>query len=166
MRETLEGVYKQCFHRTRNLFHLGPRLFSDGIKPSNGSTSRGVLEIVAGPGRVFFPASSWSKARFHGHYLYDQSHRSLSLRARRYAAVVTTLRRPRKHRSSKRRDSFLTFVAANSGSDCAIDCAKQPLRSSTILFLTRRHRCNRGIEKRKYQSDSVNAFETMESIDF
>lgn len=130
MRETLEGVYKQCFHRTRNLFHLGPRLFSDGIKPSNGSTSRGVLEIVAGPGRVFFPASSWSKARFHGHYLYDQSHRSLSLRARRYAAVVTTLRRPRKHRSSKRRDSFLTFVAANSGSDCAIDCAKQPLRHS------------------------------------
>lgn len=89
----------------------GPRFFSDGIKPSNGSTSRGVLEIVAGPGRVFFPASSWSKARFHGHYLYDQSHRSLSLRARRYAAVVTTLRRPRKHRFSKRRDSFLTFVA-------------------------------------------------------
>lgn len=77
---------------SRNFFtsDRGSSPLPSGIKPSNGSTSRGVLEIVAEPGRVFFPAS-WSAARFHGHYLYDQSHRSLSLRARRYAVIVTTL---------------------------------------------------------------------------
>lgn len=162
MRETLEGVYKQCFHRTRNLFHLGPRLFSDGIKPSNGSTSRGVLEIVAGPGRVFFPASSWSKARFHGHYLYDQSHRSLSLRARRYAAVVTTLRRPRKHRSSKRRDSFLTFVAFRL---CHRLCQATP--STFVLRLSSSWQEDiAAIKKSRRESIKVIVFETMESIDF
>lgn len=163
MRETLEGVYKQCFHRTRNLFHLGPRLFSDGIKPSNGSTSRGVLEIVAGPGRVFFPASSWSKARFHGHYLYDQSHRSLSLRARRYAAIVTTLRRPRKHRSSKRRDSFLTFVAANS---VPIVPSIVPSNPFVLRLSSSWQEDIAAIKKSRRESIKMIVFETMESIDF
>lgn len=132
MREALEGVYKQC--RTTKLFYLGPRLFSPlRIKPSNGSTSRGVLEIVAEPGRVFFPAL-WSTARFHGHYLYDQSHRSLSLTARRYAVVVTRydIGQPRKHRSIKRRDSFLTSACcfARNSVPIVIDCVKRRLPSS------------------------------------
>lgn len=48
MREALEGeVYKQC----RETFLS---LLPDGVKPYNGSTSRGVLEIVAEPGPEFF----------------------------------------------------------------------------------------------------------------
>lgn len=74
-----EKTYKQC----RETFLS---LLPGGVKPRNGSTSRGVLEIVAEP-EFFFPTLWSNEERFH--YLYDQSHRSLSLRARRYDIGAT-----------------------------------------------------------------------------
>lgn len=74
------GGYKQCPLAT--VFIAGS-WFPGVVKPSNGSTSRGVLEIVARRAR-FFPR--WAVRDFDGHYLYDRSHRSLSLRVLREPA--------------------------------------------------------------------------------